>query len=100
MADEIAEPFGDGEKAVTAPSVTQRVTSNVNSTSDNSNTGTGEVTLSLVYPDDVFYYGQGDDEVLRGRLGKKFSRSDADKILESAERNGVQVTEIKEEGDE
>lgn len=62
-------------------------------------TTVGEVELYLTYPQDVFRYGDGPDDVLEGHKAKKFSQGDATKIRELAAYNNVLLMERKPEGD-
>lgn len=66
---------------------------NAPSSDTTSSQDNGDVILYLPHPDNSFRYGQADDEVIVGREGKQFSRSEADKILQSAEDNSVQLLE-------
>lgn len=66
---------------------------NASSSDTTSSQDNGDVILYLPHPDNSFRYGQADDEVIVGREGKQFSRSEADKILQSAEDNSVQLLE-------
>jgi hypothetical protein len=85
------------------PVVSHAVKTNANPTAaenaSSSSTASGDVTLRPVYPDDVFQYGENEEDSITGLRGRSFSRSEADEILKSAEANGVQLLEVKPEGD-
>lgn len=82
------------------PVVSHAVKTNANpNAAENRSSVSGDVTLRPVYPDDVFQYGENEEDSITGLKGRSFSRSEADEILKSAEANGVQLLEVKPEGD-
>lgn len=58
---------------------------------------TGDVELYMAYPNDRFKFGEGEDDVLVGHKTRKFSRSEADRILGLARMSNLQVLERKPE---
>lgn len=66
---------------------------NASSSSTGDSKSSEDVILYLSRPDDSFRYGEADDEVIVGREGKRFSRSEADDLLEKADHNEVPLLE-------
>lgn len=66
---------------------------NTSSSSSSSSESNKDVILYLPHPDNTFRYGQADEEVIVGREGKQFSRSEADRLLQLAEDNDVLLME-------
>lgn len=61
-------------------------------------TSSGNVKLSLPYPNDVFQYGPDENKhIIKGRKGIVLSKDDADKIKKLAELSGVQLLEEEAE---
>lgn len=66
---------------------------NTSSSDTSDSKGSEDVILYLARPDDSFRYGEVDDEVIVGREGKRFPRSEADNVLEKAKHNEVPLLE-------
>lgn len=68
-------------------------------TASDEDTESGDVELYMLYPQDVFRFGDGPDDELVGHNAKKFTQSEATRIRELAAHNNVMLLERKPEGD-
>ena len=60
----------------------------------------GTVKLIMIYRDDTFQYGTGDDEIIDGRKGKILTREEAERVLELGQRSNAQILMLEVEGDD